>query len=226
MFKPRVLPVGLLLLLLTSVVIQAQGASRTQLPQSNPRKTSRPYTGDLSIFDSPGRDEKLQVNRVMDILEISPGKTVADIGAGSGWFTVRAARRVTETGSVYAVDINPEATRYIDNRSQKEGLHNVKTVLSKSDDPQLPANKIDSALLLKTYHEVDKPVTLLRNLRASLRPGAKVGIIDRNGNGENHGVSRDVVIREASEAGYILLSQYDFVKGDGMDYFLVFGVKQ
>lgn len=227
MFKHRVwpLPIALLLLFLSSLLIQAQSAPPSFV-QSEPRKTSTPYTGDLSVFDSPGRDQKLQVNRVMDLLEIGPGKTVADIGAGSGWFTVRAARRVTETGSVYAVDINPEATRYIDTRAQKEGLHNVKTVLSKSDDPQLPANKIDSVLLLKTYHEIDKPVTLLQNLRASLRPGAKVGIIDRNGNGENHGVARDIVVREASEAGYVVLSQYDFVKGDGMDYFLIFAVKR
>jgi cyclopropane fatty-acyl-phospholipid synthase-like methyltransferase len=227
MFKHRVspFPFALLLLFLSSLLTQAQGA-RPSFVQSEPRKTSTPYTGDLSVFDSPGRDQKLQINRVMDLLEIIPGKTVADIGAGSGWFSVRAARRVTETGSVYAVDINAEATRYIDTRAQKEGLHNVKTVLSKSDDPQLPANKIDSILLLKTYHEVDRPVALLQNLRASLRPGAKIGIIDRNGNGENHGVSRDIVIREASEAGYVLLSQYDFVKADGMDYFLIFAVKQ
>jgi 2-polyprenyl-3-methyl-5-hydroxy-6-metoxy-1,4-benzoquinol methylase len=226
MFKHRVLLPALLLLFLSSVFTQAQSASSASTQQTAPRKTSKPYTGDLSVFDSPGRDEKLQINRVMDILEIMPGKTVADIGAGSGWFTVRAARRVTETGSVYAVDINPEAIRFVDNRAKKEGLHNVKTVLSKSDDPQLPANKIDSVLLLKTYHEVDKPVALLQNLRPSLRPGAKVGIIDRNGNGENHGVARDIVIKEASEAGYVLLSQYDFVKGDGMDYFLVFATKQ
>jgi hypothetical protein len=77
-------------------------------------------------------------------------------------------------------------------------------------------------LLLKTYHEVAQPVALLQNLRASLRSGAKIGIIDRNGNGENHGVGRDVVIREAKEAGYKLVEQYDFVKGDKMDYFLVF----
>jgi cyclopropane fatty-acyl-phospholipid synthase-like methyltransferase len=226
MFKHRALLLPLLLLFLSSVFAQAQSASSASTQQTAPRKTSKPYTGDLSVFDSPGRDEKLQINRVMDILEITPGKTVADIGAGSGWFTVRAARRVTETGSVYAVDINPEATRYVDKRAQKERLHNVKTVLSKSDDPQLPANKIDSVLLLKTYHEVEKPGALLRNLGASLRPGAKVGIIDRNGNGENHGVARDIVIKEASEAGYVLLSQYDFVKGDGMDYFLVFALKQ
>ena len=224
MFRPRVLLFASFLFL-SSVCTQAQSAPATAAQQAAPRKTSTPYTGDLTIFDSPGRDERLQINRVMDILEITPGKTVADIGAGSGWFTVRAARRVTETGSVYAVDINPEATPYIDKRAQKEGLHNVKTVLSKSDDPQLPANQIDSVLLLKTYHEVDKPVVLLQNLRASLRPGAKVGVIDRNGNGENHGVAAEIVIKEASEAGYVLQSRYDFVKGDGMDYFLVFAVK-
>jgi len=223
MFRHRVV-LALLLLFLTAVCTQARSAPATA-QQTAPRKTSTPYTGDLSIFDSPGRDERLQINRVMDILEIAPGKTVADIGAGSGWFTVRAARRVTASGTVYAVDINPEATRYIDKRAQKEGLHNVKTILSKSDDPQLPANQIDSVLLLKTYHEVDKPVVLLQNLRTSLRPGAKVGVIDRNGNGENHGVAADIVIKEASEAGYVLQSKYDFVKGDGMDYFLVFAVK-
>ena len=199
-------------------------SDETHAPETHPaetRKTSTPYTGDLSIFDSPGRDERLQINRVMEILGVAPGKIVADIGAGSGWFTVRAAKRVTATGTVYAVDINPEAIRYINQRAQKENLHNVKAILSRPDDPQLPLNRIDSVLLLKTYHEVEHPVTLLRNLRPSLRTGARVGIIDRNGNGENHGVAREVVVREASQAGYKLLEQYDFVKGDGMDYFLV-----
>jgi predicted methyltransferase len=209
--------------LLAASVWSAQGRDAS-LSQTNQRKTSTPYTGDLSIFDSPGREERLQINRVMDILGISPGKNVADVGAGSGWFTVRAARRVTETGKVYAVDINAEATQYIENRAGKEHLHNVKTVLSKTDDALLPANSVDAVLLLKTYHEVEKPVVLLRNLRASLRPGARVGIIDRNGNGENHGVGKEVVVREASEAGYELIGKYDFVK-DGMDYFLVFALK-
>ena len=88
------------------------------------------------------------------------------------------------------------------------------------------AAKVDAVLLLKTYHEVANPVALLRNLRLSLRPGAEVGIIDRNGNGENHGIGRDIVMKEAMESGFVLLSQYDFVKGDGMDYFLVFAAKK
>jgi cyclopropane fatty-acyl-phospholipid synthase-like methyltransferase len=200
-------------------------ATPAKTQTTDTRKTSTPYTGDLTIFDSPGRADRLQINRVMDLLEIGPGKNVADVGAGSGWFTILAAKRVRDAGTVYAVDINSEAIHYIEDRVQKEQLHNVKTILGHEDDPLLPANQIDSVLLLKTYHEVAKPVALLRNLRAALRPGAKVGIIDRNGSGENHGVNRDVVLKEAAEAGYELEGSYDFVK-DGMDYFLVFSVRQ
>jgi ubiquinone/menaquinone biosynthesis C-methylase UbiE len=202
-------------------VLQASAQTPSAAPPQQ-RPTSEPYTGDLSIFDSPGRDERLQVNRVMDILEIEPGKSVADIGAGSGWFTVRAAKRVGSNGLVYAADINIEATRYIDERAQKNHLQNIKTILSQPDDPLLPPASVDAVLLLKTYHEVAHPVTLMRNLHQALRPGAKIGIIDRNGNGANHGVQKDIVLREAKEAGYRLLKQYDFVKGDKMDYFLVF----
>jgi ubiquinone/menaquinone biosynthesis C-methylase UbiE len=179
----------------------------------------------LTIFESPGREERLQINRVMDILQIVPGKNVADIGAGSGWFTVRAARRVAGSGTVYAVDINPEAVRYIEKRAEKEHLGNVKTILSLADDALLPANQIDAVLVLKTYHEVERPITLLRNLRSSLRPGARIGVIDRNGNGQNHGVASEVVMNEARAAGYELVGKYDFVKPDEMDYFLVFSVK-
>ena len=204
----------------TAVFAQSGSAATT-----TQRKTSEPYTGDLTIFDSPGRDERLQINRVMDMLGIEAGKNVADIGAGSGWFTVRAARRVTDSGTVYAVDINPEATRYIEERAKKEQLQNIKTILSKPDDPQIPAHSVDAVLLLKAYHEVAHPVALLRNLRGSLKPGAKIGIIDRNGSAKNHGVSKDVVIREASKAGYELRDSQDFVKADGMDYFLIFTVK-
>jgi len=216
---------SLLCLLSPCQPIQGQASTRLPTASDEHRKTSEPYTGDLSIFDSPGRDERLQINRVMDILGISQGKIVADIGAGSGWFTVRAARRVGGTGLVFAVDINPEAIRYIAHRIQEENLHNVKTIRSKSDDPLLPVRRVDAVLLLKTYHEVSTPVALLRNLRRSLADGAKVGIIDRNGNGENHGVEREIVIREAAEAGYQLREQYDFVKADGMDYFLLFTVR-
>ena len=221
MSKSRLFALALLLVAGFGAALNAQEAAQKTQQQQQARKTSEPYTGDLSIFDSPGRDEKLQIDRVMKILGVDSGKAVADIGAGSGWFTVRAAKRVGAGGQVYAADINPEAITHIEERARKEQLSNVKAILSKPDDPLLPPDSVDAVLLLKTYHEVAHPVELLQNLRPALHAGAKIGVIDRNGNGENHGIGSDVVIREAQEAGYRLVKKYDFVK-DGMDYFLVF----
>ena len=117
----RVLAVVFAVLFSSQIFPLVSAQSAAQAPVAAPgehRKTSEPYTGDLTIFDSAGRDERLQINRVMDILGIVPGKTVADIGAGSGWFTARAARRVGESGHVYAIDINPESIRYVEDRAQ------------------------------------------------------------------------------------------------------------
>jgi SAM-dependent methyltransferase len=188
------------------------------------RPTSTPYTGDLSIFDYPERDENLQINRVMDLLKMKEGSVVADIGAGSGWFTVRAARRVEAKGKVYAVEINPRFLKHIEHRATEENLSNIQTVLGKEDDPLLPPDSLDAVLILKTYHEIAQPIQLLSRLRQSLKPEALLGIIDKNGNGKDHGISKRMVINEAKEAGYSLVDEYDFVKPDGMDYFLVFRI--
>ena len=189
------------------------------------RPTSTPYSGDLSIFEYPDRDKKLQIDRVMDLLGIVPGKNVADIGAGSGWFTVRAARKVGPAGTVIAEDINPLAIEYIGKRVLKEDLPNVRTILGRADDPRLPAGSVDAVLMLKVYHEIAHPVPTMRILQKALRPGAKVGIIDRNGNGADHGLNHDVVVKEMGVAGYKLIGTYDFTKADGQDYFLVFQVR-
>jgi predicted methyltransferase len=214
------------------ILLLAAGATLTtigQAPATNTqqqRKTSTPYTGDLTIFDYPDRDQKLHINQVMNLLGISPGKSVADIGAGSGWFTVRAAKRVAPAGTVYAVDINPDAIQYVDDRAKKEKLNNVKTILGTADDPELPSNSVDAVLLLKTYHEVAQPVDLMKRLHAALRADARVGIIDRKGSGENHGVDKKVVIQEVESAGYRLIEEHDdLVKDDKMDYFLIFATK-
>ena len=186
------------------------------------RPTSEPYKGDLSIFENAGRDERLQINLVMDVLGIKEGSGVADIGAGSGWFTVRAARRVGPGGKVYAVEINPGYLKHIEQRARLEHLPGIRTILGKEDDPLLPAQSVDAVLILKTYHEIAQPVRLLVRLRDAMRPGALLGIIDRNGNGSDHGIDSKTVIGEAGRAGFRLANQYDFVKPDGMDYFLVF----
>jgi ubiquinone/menaquinone biosynthesis C-methylase UbiE len=204
--------------------MRSQALAEQQAPATQ-RPTSNPYTGDLSIFEYPGRDKKLQIDRVMDLLGIAPGKNVADIGAGSGWFTVRAARRVGSAGAVFAEDINPQAIEYIGKRIGKEDLPNVRTVLGSPDDPGLPQGSIDAVLMLKVYHEIAHPVAFVKTLKPALRPEAKVGIIDRNGNGANHGLNHDVVVKEMGEAGFRLVGTYDFTKADGEDYFLVFQAK-
>ena len=186
------------------------------------RRTSKPYTGELSIFEDPKRDEKLQPNRIMDILAIQEGSSVADVGAGSGWFTVRAARRVGNGGIVYAVDINRDYLDYIETRSKREGLANIRVILGKEDDPLLPAKSVDAVLLLKNYHEIAQPIRLLKRTREAMRTGALLGIIDRNGKGDDHGLDKEVVIKEVGRAGFVLVNQYDFVKPDNVDYFLVF----
>ncbi len=195
----------------------------TPAPTIN-RPASEPYTGDLSIFEDPQREKNLQIGRVMDVLNIKEGSSVADIGAGSGWFTVRAARRVGSAGTVYAVEINQDFLKHIEERAVKESLTNIRTVLGKEDDTLLPEKSIDAVLILKTYHEIAQPVRLLTRLRRSLREGALVGIIDRNGKGDDHGLDSATVIKEAEQAGFALVEQYDFVKPDRMDYFLVFRV--
>jgi predicted methyltransferase len=189
------------------------------------RPTSTPYSGDLSIFEYADRDKKLQVGRVMDLLGIAPGKVVADIGAGSGWFTVRAAARVGPGGAVYAEDINSKAIDYITERAAREKLENVRPVLGTVDDTKLPSNSVDAVLLLKTYHEIARPIPLMEKLKASLLPGAKIGIIDKNGDGTDHGIMPGVVEREMAQAGYKRVGKYDFTKSDGQDYFLIFVVK-
>lgn len=191
-------------------------------PDEIDRRASEPYTGELSIFEDPKRDQNLQIDRVMDILGIAGGSDVADIGAGSGWFTVRAARRVGEGGLVYAVEINRDYLKHIEDRAAREKLSNVRAVLGEEDDPLLPAASVDAVLLLKTYHEVAQPVRLLKRLRQAMRAGARLGIIDRNGKGDDHGLDAEAVTKEAGRAGFKLVEQHDFVKPDGMDYFLIF----
>jgi ubiquinone/menaquinone biosynthesis C-methylase UbiE len=227
MIMLRWVKISIRLVILGGAVLLAGGSHAwTQVaPAEKPRVTSTPYAGDLSIFEKPGRDQRLQIDRVMDLLKLTPGKSVADIGAGSGWFTVRAARRIGSGGTVFAEDINPQAIEYIEKRAQTEKLGNVKTVLGTPDDTRLPPASVDAVMLMKVYHEIAHPIPVMEQLRAALKPGGLVGIIDRNGNGADHGLDRAVVVREMGEAGYKLAAKYDFTKADGQDYFLIFAAR-
>jgi len=190
------------------------------------RPTSNPYKGDLSRYDKEGRAEKLQIQRVMDLLGISKGKNVADIGAGGGWFSVIAAERIGEKGEVYAVDINEDAITYINERKVRENYPNIEAVLGTFDDPKLPKKSVDAVLILNTYHEIEEPIVYLKNLLPALKKGALVGIIDRNGDGDDHGIDEVTLVAEAKRAGFVLKERFDFVNASNMDYFAIFSVEK
>lgn len=200
--------------------VPAQGAAQSSASPSHP--TSTPYSGDLSVFEEPNRDKLLQTDRVLDTLRLHAGSTVADIGAGGGWFSVRAARRVGPTGHVLAEDINPHAVDTIRKRAEREHLPQIATVLGTPDDPKLPADSLDAALMLRVYHEVAHPALLLPALRAALKPGGRFGVIDHPGHGDDHGINPDVVRAEIERNGFRFVGLYDFPKGDQNDYMEVF----
>src|SRR5271154_1422065 len=135
-----------LLATLFAVVVLSASTLPAQTPAPPQHPTSTPYTGDLSIFEEPGREKRLQIDRVMDLLQLKPGSTVADIGAGSGWFSVRAARRVGPNGRVIAEDINPKYLASIADRAKREHLANIEPLLGTPDDPKLAPGSLDATL--------------------------------------------------------------------------------
>ncbi|HEY5381437.1 MAG TPA: methyltransferase domain-containing protein [Acidobacteriaceae bacterium] len=213
------------LLSLAPLQTQARAQTPVQTPASS-HPTSTPYTGPLNIFDEPGRDQKLQIQHVMDVLNLHPGSIVADIGAGGGWFSVRAARRVAGgphgSGRVIAEDINPDAISAIRTRAATEHLTNIVPLLGTPDDPRLTPDSLDAALMLRVYHEIAHPPLLLAHLHDALKPHARFGVIDHPGHGDDHGINPSVVIAEVQRNGFHLIHQYDFTKGDQNDYMLVF----
>ena len=160
----------------------------------------------------------------MDHLRIGEGSVVADLGAGGGWFTIRLAQRVGPNGLVYAEDVQQEMIGSINRRVEREGLTWVKTVLGTPVDPQLPG-PVDVVLIVDAYHEMDAPVTLLRNVRKALKPGGRVGIVEFTKDGHGPGpameerVDPEKVIADAKAAGLRLESRGNFLR---YQYLLMF----
>jgi ubiquinone/menaquinone biosynthesis C-methylase UbiE len=182
---------------------------------------------DLGLLEAPDRDIWQHPDEVMDALGIAEASVVADIGAGSGWFTIRLARRVGPNGTVYAVDVQQEMLTAISRRTAAEGLSNVKTTAGTSNDPQLPQASVDVALLVDSYHEIELPdrVTWLQNVRKALRPGGRLGVIDFKLEGSGPGpdpqerVSPDIVVNDAKKGGLQLVRQETFLP---FQYLLIF----
>jgi SAM-dependent methyltransferase len=185
--------------------------------QTRPRHGKLFAPQDLGLLEGPDRDLWQLPDQIMDTLGIAEGSLVADIGAGGGWFTIRLARRVGASGIVFAEDIQPQMLEATMRRVAREGLGNVRRVLGTAEDPRLPAGTLDAVLIVDTYHELDNPDAMLRNIAKSLKPQGRVGVVDFKRDGLGPGpaledrVDPDQVVRDAEAAGLRLVRHETFL---------------
>ncbi len=166
------------------------------------------------------RERAGEADRVLDFLQVKPGMSVADVGAGSGYYAVRVSRRVGPSGRVLAQDVVPSYLAGLQRRVAQEGLSNVSVGLGDPHDPRLPPASVDLALLVHMYHEVTQPFGLMTNLLPALRPGARVAIIDTTRPTQYHGTPPALLDCEMQAVGYRRVATLPME--NGTEYLAVF----
>ena len=213
---------------LTLVVLACAGAALTaQQPQPPHKPDHMQHRFDdperyAKSFDDPARDAWQMPSRVIEALALSPGASVADIGAGTGYFSVRFAKAIP-AGTVYAVDVEPAMLDHIRKRALGDGLKNVVTLQASGTSPDLP-KPVDLVIVVDTYHHLPNRPTYFRELQKSLAPGGRVAIIDfrkdsPEGPPPEFRFEADQIIAEMKQAGYRLDARHDFLP---RQHFLVF----
>lgn len=163
----------------------------------------------------PDRDAADESGQLIRGLAIGPGMKVADIGAGSGYHTLRLSPAVGPNGVVYAEDIVEAYISGLRREAKRRKLTNIRIVVGTADDPKLPAKSIDRAVLVHMYHEVENPYALLWNLAGSLKPGALVGVIDQDSASSAHGMPPALLRCEFEAVGYRQVSSAPMAGGVG-----------
>lgn len=176
-------------------------------------------------FDDPKRDAWQKTEAILDALQLTQTARVADIGAGTGYFSVRIAKRVPD-GKVFAADVEPDMLHYLGERAHREQLHVLQPVQANADTPNLP-EPVDVALIVDTYHHIDDRVAYFSRLKSSLRPGGRLAIVDfktdaPEGPPPERRIAPEKVIAELEQAGYALVGRHDFLP---RQYFLVFQMR-
>ena len=161
--------------------------------------------GGNSVSTEEARDDRNEANTVMDLAKIRPGTTVADIGAGDGYYTVRLAERVGAEGRVLAQDIDRGALERLGQRVEREKLDNVAIKTGAPDDPRLPANSFDRVFMVHMYHEVAEPYAFLWRMSAALKKGGQVIVVDRDRPTDQHGIPPLLLQCEFEAVGFRLV---------------------
>ena len=158
------------------VTIPAWG--QAEHPKSGRKIASVMGWGGADWLERSERELEEMPDTAIDAIGVKPGMTVADVGAGSGYFTVRLSRRVGPTGKVMAEDIQPEMLRLLKKRLDSENFTNVETVLGTETDPKLPAGQLDLILMVDVYHEFSQPQRMLRKIRESLKDDGRLVLLE------------------------------------------------
>ncbi len=157
-------------------------------------------------------------DKVMDAIGIKAGMVVGEIGAGRGRYAVRIAARVGEKGKVYANDILDSKLDYLKHRCKRDGISNLETIKGTFTDPRLPKGKLDLAFMINTYHHIEQPVEVLKNLRPALKPGGRLAIVEHTpkkvGMDTSHATQKKELLKQAKNAGYRLSTIKDFLVKD------------
>jgi SAM-dependent methyltransferase len=206
-------------LLVLAVAVVGAGRANAQIGRHHSFSDAEKWA---KVFDDPARDAWQKPNEVIAALKLAPDATVADIGAGTGYFSAPIARAAPK-GSVFAQDVEPDMVEYLGERAKREKLDNLQPVLGKPEDPALPA-QVDLALIVDTYHHIDNRVAYFQRLRSSLKPSGEIAIIDftpESPYGPHKGarIPAGEVEAEMKRAGYALAAKHDFLP---YQYFLVF----
>jgi ubiquinone/menaquinone biosynthesis C-methylase UbiE len=177
------------------------------------------------VFDDSGRAAWQKPEELVAALGLRPGQCVADLGAGTGYFSYLLSAAVGPTGTVLAVDPEPNLVAHLRERAEREGSANVVPVLASLDNPRLPAGLVDVVLIVDTFHHIDDRVAYFRRLRQALRPPGRIAIVDWQkrelpvGPEMDHKLAREQVVREMETAGYRLIEEPSILP---YQYFLIF----
>ncbi|HEX7219032.1 MAG TPA: class I SAM-dependent methyltransferase [Burkholderiales bacterium] len=210
-----------MLRLLVCAALLALGSAAAQSPHTHEHRFSDAEKW-AHVFDDPERDAWQKPHQVIEALALKPGAVVADLGAGTGYFSVRLARMVPK-GTVYAVDVEPDMVKYLGQRAAREKLKNMIAVAAAPGDARLPA-KADLVLLVDVYHHIGERERYFRALADSLKPGGRLAVIDfrldsKRGPPRDARVAPERVKAEMKAAGYTLAAEHAFLPDQ---YFLVF----
>ncbi|HET7909798.1 MAG TPA: methyltransferase [Nitrospira sp.] len=199
------------------------------LPQDGHQHERMPNVMEyLDRLDRPERDQDQKPGQVIDALALKPGMSVADLGAGSGYFTRRFVEVIGDTGKLYVIDIEAEALRHVEQTlGHMQRPFEAEFILARPDDPKIPFGSVDLIFVCDTYHHLEDRPIYFRNVKSSLKPGGRIAIIDfyhdeRSGElsfPKRHLVSRERVLDEMVEAGYRLKKEHTFL---ARQYFLEF----